>query len=114
MNVFSQGTFAQSSFFEFLIPMLPSVCVCAHVCMHVCSYVCMYGCLRINVWSWFSIFYHVGPRDPTQVIRLSSKCLYPLSKFSIVFDTRFVVSVALESLEMEGSLCVDWLTFLHR
>lgn len=42
----------------------------------VCERLC--ACVR-TFWSWFFSFYHVGPSDRTQVIRLSSKRFYPPS-----------------------------------
>ena len=40
---------------------------------------------RYNTWELGLCIHHVGSSDQTQVIRLGSKYLYPLSRFSIPF-----------------------------
>lgn len=55
------------------------MCVCGvSVCVSVCMLACLWGS-EANLWEVFLSFYHVGPREQIQVIRLGRKFSYPLS-----------------------------------
>lgn len=55
--------------------------VCLSICSHICS--SEWEDQKIICGSQSSPFQHVGPEDGTQVIRLDSKCPYPLIHFVV-------------------------------
>lgn len=61
------------------------IIVCVHTRVHMCMcsgmHITWCACRsqRTTVRVYFLSFHHAAPGDPTQAIRLSSKCLYPPS-----------------------------------
>lgn len=49
-------------------------------------------CMRVNFLELGLSFYHVGPNDQSQVVRLGSKCFYPLSHFTAPSFKNFLLA----------------------